>query len=311
MKDCQESQVSQMGFNYWAFVATHWSLQRYNIQKACCLGRQVIHVHDHDRCGQELIEAGLGKYIGKPGAEHLPYADTTYFRDMGVVCDSLDFSDYEDASIIADLSKPFRENLAIQEAAGTYDAIFDIGTSEHVGNPFASIENALRLLHDGGYYFYDLPYANWMNHGLFQFCPSFFADLCRANGFEMHFQFMHPTCRQGNIIFARDNVNYFPNVITSLFGCIQKSTNQTSIKAPAQSFCHEQAPSDGQPQSLCGDRNRPLLNQLRAEDFYDYMNGTKCYPLYWSSWDETWVVAQNNLFSPWRSKQLNSDVVLF
>lgn len=300
-----------MGFNYWAFVATHWSLQAYNIRKACCLGRQVIHVHDFDRCGKELIDAGLEKYIGEQGADHLPYADTAYFGDLGIICDSVDYSDEENPSIIADLSTPYRENVVIQKAAGRYDAVFDIGTTEHVGNPFASIENAFMLLRDGGYYFYDLPYANWMNHGLFQFCPSFFADLCRANNLELLFQFMHPTCREGSIIFARDNVNYFPSVITSLFGCIQKSASQGPFRPPSQSFCHEQAPSNIRRESLRDNRNRPLLNKLIPEDFYDYMNGTKCSPLYWSTWNEAGLISHDNLFTPWERKELISDVTFF
>lgn len=176
-----------MGFNYWALLATNWSLNLFNINRVCCFGRQVIHVHDYDREGKELIDQGLIDYLPALGSNILPYADLKYFKDRNIVVDSLDCSEYESANIIADLSIPYNFNKAIQQRKGNYNAVFDIGTSEHVGNTFASIENALMLLDEGGYYFYDLPYANWMNHGLIQFCPSFFSELCRTNGFEMVF----------------------------------------------------------------------------------------------------------------------------
>jgi len=293
---------TSMGFNYWAWIATHMCLSNYPIKKACSYGRQVIHVHDFDRDGSELQQLGLTSYLAPIGSK-VPFADEKYFKDLGVNVSSIDYSDYEGADIIADLSKGPSENFEINRFSGSFDAVFDIGTSEHVGNTFASISNAFTLLRDGGYYFFDLPYSGWLNHGLIQFCPSYFAELARTNNLNMLFQFAHPTCREGDIVFARDNINYFPKYITSLFGCIQKTdASLTPLKPPVQTSCNVPAPTSfSELGELNGERNLPLLNSLAPDDFIPYMNSTKTFDLYWSTWNSARKICQHNIFTPMQS----------
>jgi hypothetical protein len=300
-----------MGFNYWAWVASHISLTELPIKKACSLGRQVIHVHDYDQDGIELKQLGLTEYLAPIGSDSLPYADERYFKDLGIEILSIDYSDYEGADIIADLSIEPSKNLDICRWLGSFDAVFDIGTSEHVGNTFASISNAFALLRDGGYYFYDLPYAGWLNHGLIQFCPSYFAELTRTNELDMLFQFAHPTCREGMIVFTRDNVNYFPNCITSLFGCIQKTDKASKpLKAPVQTYCDIRGPVDlRELQVLRGDRNMPILNNLKPDEFIQYMNSSKSFDVYWSNLNNAQVLGKCNIFNPFRPLNSNSNSV--
>tara|TARA_B100000674_G_scaffold499057_1_gene541379 strand:- start:37407 stop:38321 length:915 start_codon:yes stop_codon:yes gene_type:complete len=299
-----------MGFNYWAWVASHVALTNFPIKKACSFGRQVIHVHDFDREGTELSQLGLTDYLAPIGSDSLPYADERYFKDLGVNVLSIDYSDYEGADIIADLSKDPSENSEIKRLSGSFDAVFDIGTSEHVGNTFASISNAFALLRDGGYYFYDLPYSGWLNHGLIQFCPSYFAELSRTNELNMLFQFAHPTCREGLIVFARDNVNYFPNCITSLFGCIQKTGPLLkTLMPPVQTFCDISGPIDpSMLGELKGERNMPLLNKLAPDDFISYMNSSKVFDLCWSNWNNTQIMCQRNIFNPMQNDTPSSSI---
>ena len=91
----------------------------------------------------------------------------TLMRKMGFgEIESMDFSDYEGATIIHDLSKPVPDDLEEQ-----FDFIFDGGTLEHVFNVPVALENVFRMLKPGGRFVS----ANGMNgfngHGLYQFGP--------------------------------------------------------------------------------------------------------------------------------------------
>ena len=288
-----------MGFNYWAWVATHWLLENSQVSKAASLGRQVLHVHDCDRNGKEIIQYGLSGFLSESSTINLPFADEAYFNHMNTIVDSIDYSDYEYADVLADLSIPFRDNDSLKSLEGCYDAVFDIGTSEHVGNCFASIENAMRLLREGGLYVYDLPYANWMNHGLIQFCPSYFSELARTNGYELLLQFMHPTCRQGELVFAKDNISYSPRVITSIYGCIRKTgASNREVSPPVQTFCNEEPPETLSELELQKNQNYPLFNLIHPDDFISYLDSEKSYPLHWSSWSGSRTLGDFKLFNP-------------
>ena len=202
-------------------VASTWCINNFEIKNAISLGRQVIHIHDYDLEGDELAITGLSKADLAQQNGNLPFIDELYCTSNGLKLDSIDYSDYENATYISDLSQS-TEHFLECGVGQDYDAVFDIGTSEHVGNPFNSINNAFSMLRPGGFYIYDLPFCAWNDHGLFQFNPSFFTHLCRQNNFEMEFQFLHPTCREGTLIFVRDNAPVLPKVITSIFGCIRK-----------------------------------------------------------------------------------------
>ena len=80
--------------------------------------------------------------------------------------ESMDFSDYEGANVLHDLSKPIPEALE-----GQFDLIFDGGTLEHVFNIPVALENVFKMLKPGGRFIS----ANGMNgfngHGLYQFGP--------------------------------------------------------------------------------------------------------------------------------------------
>ena len=81
--------------------------------------------------GLELKQRGLDKYIS---AGEKSYADELYAPGKNITLDSLDYSPYEGAKIIADLRNPPEWNPEVVAKQNSYDAVFDIGTSEHVGN---------------------------------------------------------------------------------------------------------------------------------------------------------------------------------
>lgn len=88
----------------------------------------------------------------------------------------LDVDPYQGADLITNLNKPV--NL---KQTGTFDTILDFGTLEHLSNFSCALTNYFKLLETNGSYCFLLPANNWLDHGFFQFSPTFFIDFCAQN----------------------------------------------------------------------------------------------------------------------------------
>lgn len=95
--------------------------------------------------------------------------------------DSMDASNYQQATFVHDLNHPVPEHLH-----GRYSAVFDGGTTEHVYHFTQAIENAIRLLAPGGHYISITTGNNLSGHGFYQISPElFFRVFSAANGFKI------------------------------------------------------------------------------------------------------------------------------
>jgi hypothetical protein len=95
--------------------------------------------------------------------------------------DSMDFSDYEKATIVHDLNQPVPEHYKKK-----FTSIVDGGTIEHVFNFPVAIKNCMEMLEVGGHYVGITPANNMMGHGLYQFSPELYYNIFREeNGFEV------------------------------------------------------------------------------------------------------------------------------
>ncbi len=95
--------------------------------------------------------------------------------------DSLDFSDYEDATIIHDLNKPIPEQYH-----NRFSAIVDGGTIEHVFDFPTAIKSCMDCLEVGGFYIGITPANNQMGHGFYQFSPElYYRVFSPENGFKV------------------------------------------------------------------------------------------------------------------------------
>ena len=94
---------------------------------------------------------------------------------------SIDYSDYENATIIHDMNNPLPEKLK-----GKFSVVVDAGTLEHVFNYPVALKNSMELLDTGGYFISITPANNFMGHGFYQFSPElFFSVFTRENGFDL------------------------------------------------------------------------------------------------------------------------------
>lgn len=107
--------------------------------------------------------------------------DTSFFQMLGFdEVESLDYSPYEDATIIWDMNKPIPECYWEQ-----YDTILDGGTGEHVFHFPQFMENIYRMLKPGGKIIHLSPSHNYVDHGFYMFSPTIHFEYYAANHFKI------------------------------------------------------------------------------------------------------------------------------
>lgn len=102
------------------------------------------------------------------------------FRFLGAKkIESMDYSDYEQASIIHDMNLPINENLK-----ENFSVVIEGGTLEHVFNYPVAIRNCMDMVKVDGHLILMTIANNWFGHGFYQFSPElFFSLLSEQNGF--------------------------------------------------------------------------------------------------------------------------------
>ncbi len=105
------------------------------------------------------------------------YTSFELFHDFGFLhVDDVDNCPDEGTTILHDMNLP----LCIQNS---YDLVIDIGTLEHIFDIAQAIKNVLTAVKIGGYVLHISP-MTWLNHGFYNFGPTFFYDVYRCNGFD-------------------------------------------------------------------------------------------------------------------------------
>ena len=80
--------------------------------------------------------------------------------------ESLDYSDYQDASLVWDLNQPVPKDWH-----GQFGFIYDGGTLEHVFDIPQAFENVFNMLNEGGVFIGANPFNGFPSHGMYQFSP--------------------------------------------------------------------------------------------------------------------------------------------
>jgi len=113
----------------------------------------------------------------------------TFFTKLGFESvDSIDFSPFENASIIQDLSAPLAPELE-----NRFDVIYDGGTCEHIFELATAYRNIDRMLKPGGVLIGHSPTDGWVNHGFYQICPEMvYGFWQKAMGYELIECFLQP-----------------------------------------------------------------------------------------------------------------------
>jgi SAM-dependent methyltransferase len=144
------------------------------------LGRQRVSMLPGE-LDEAMAELGPGTGRARPGGKAV-FAEDVLPCLLGVErLVSIDCSGYEGASVVHDLNQPVPA-----EHVGSYDAVIDGGTIEHVFNVPMALGNCMRMLRVGGRFYALTPANNHCGHGFYQFSPELFYRVFGAdNGFEV------------------------------------------------------------------------------------------------------------------------------
>ncbi len=89
---------------------------------------------------------------------------------------AIDLHGIDDRAHKLDLNEPI--NLDQQ-----FDIVCNFGTAEHVFNVYQVFKTVHDLTKENGWMLHGLPFQGWIDHGFYNFQPTFFFDLCEANGY--------------------------------------------------------------------------------------------------------------------------------
>lgn len=176
------------------------------------------------------------------------------FKMLGAeTADSIDFSDYENATFIHDMNQPIPDDLKKR-----YSLVIDGGTVEHIFNFPTAIKNGMEMVKVGGHYIGVTPANNTMGHGFYQFSPElYYRIFSEENGFEVTDMFVVPMTDEGvafgwykvpDPIAVNSRIYLTNSVQTQLYFCAKRiSEKPVFAKTPQQSdYAKTWAVSDSQ-----------------------------------------------------------------
>ena len=148
------------------------------------IGRQALTIpqYELERIARKYGIANPGDATGGDG-----WADSFLVRYLDAESvSSMDFSEYESATIVHDLNTPVPPDLHER-----FDTVIDGGTIEHVFDIRQALANYMSMVKAGGGLFIAAPANNLCGHGFYQFSPEFFYRVfSRENGYAVREAFL-------------------------------------------------------------------------------------------------------------------------
>jgi SAM-dependent methyltransferase len=167
-------------------------------------------------------------------------SDKILFKELGFTeVYSIDANNFENATFILDLNYDIPSNLNEK-----FDFIIDGGTMEHVFDTKKCLSNIHKMLKPGGFIVHLNPINNHVDHGFYQFSPTFYYDYYSTNKYSIIHSYIVNYSR--NDIWKSKIYKYSPGIIDHLahggwgrellamWFVVQKNNDSTSDCIPQQ-----------------------------------------------------------------------------
>jgi hypothetical protein len=174
------------------------NISSLNIESSCSIGRQEL------RSSQKELSTLLNaNSIHLQSDYNFKYLDQLLRELNCKKFDSIDYSDFEGATLIHDFNLPLSTKLYYD-----YDFVFDGGSLEHIFNISEAIKNSMLLVKPGGHYIGIHPCNNQSGHGFYQISPEFyFRVFTEENGFKIKKLYAYKAKSRNNVIYEIDDPN--------------------------------------------------------------------------------------------------------
>jgi hypothetical protein len=147
----------------------------------------------------------------------------------------IDKFDFDKPKILHDLEKPLPSRYY-----NFFRFIIDSGTLEHIFDIKSVMTNIVYATKIGGYVLQMIPAENFLNHGFYQFSPTFFYDFYTANGFDVIESYLVEIRPKIHRFYfydqKKDYLGVYLNPNNRLANCflVRKKANVKNIKSPDQ-----------------------------------------------------------------------------
>lgn len=202
--------------------------------------------------------------LPKVNKEALNYIHAkTFFEFLGIPRDQyydIDKFALDNPIILHDLQKPIEARYH-----DFFNFVLDSGTMEHIFDVKSVMSNIVRITKVGGYVLHLTPAQNFLNHGFYQFSPTFFYDFYISNGFEIIESYIIElrgnVHRFHNYNQEKDYVGLFFNPANRLVNCflVRKIFHVKDVTSPDQYIFKELAEN---PIMVDNDFNRTFLDKM-------------------------------------------------
>jgi len=202
--------------------------------------------------------------VPKVNKEALDYIHAkTFFEFMGINEEDyydIDKFDFDKPRIIHDLQLPIDAKFH-----NSFNLVIDSGTLEHIFDAKSAMENIVKVTKINGFVLQIIPAQNYLNHGFYQFSPTFFYDFYAANGFEIVESYIIEIKGSMNRFFyydqTKDYTGLFFSPVNRLANCflVRKKKNVEKITVPDQ-FFYTKLSEDSK--SLTNDFNNSKLDRV-------------------------------------------------
>lgn len=145
--------------------------------------RRVMEIGSQDLHPKQDDVAGLlTRLVGAQRDPDIFITPEIMYKTLGFdVYQCIDADGRHDA-LMFDLNNDLRDAYRYTEE---FDLVTNHGTTEHVFDQCRAFQNIHTLCAVGGLMLHEVPFQRWINHGLYNYQPTFFYDLASANHYTV------------------------------------------------------------------------------------------------------------------------------
>lgn len=231
-----------MGFNIKTSELLILSQQaKINYEQTVTIGRQQLNG------SQILFEKLFNKYsLPQDAYQNIFRKEARYCESFlkllgAKVIDSIDASDYEQATLIHDMNNPIAD-----VHKNKYSVVIDSGSLEHIFNYPIAIKNCMEMVREGGHFIGISPANNFLGHGFYQFSPElFYRVFSSVNGFLpikmlLYFdEYLSPVYEVVDPMSVRDRVKLKNTKESYLFFVAKRVVVKPVLLSPPQQSDYE------------------------------------------------------------------------
>jgi len=204
-----------MGYSYQALDRIMSNKELFKNKKILTLG--VLYPYAERAAQKNRLRNKFGIDLAVPKER---FSNHLFEELCGAVsCDVLDVSDYQGAKVICDLNEQIPT-----DCLEAYDLVLDAGTLEHLSNTSRAVNNIFSLLRPGGIYYFSGPCNGWVDHGFFQFSPTFYKDLVFHNSDVIELKELYFSSEKGDLPVMAPS-----NLVVTAFATSRKKFNVCGV----------------------------------------------------------------------------------